>query len=274
MASFVERLAAAKGKVLWLDYTDYAGKLLAGGAVPWLDVGALVAWQRKAQGLLKSDVVALPLAPLCAAWLKKNPALAAAMGEKKRAPYPLKTLLADAPLRAHIAELLAGLRASFAGATLALVIPSPRQWLAVTYAQAHGGADVEVGADEADTAAMYLADFLRAFGESGVDVLLLEESEQSEPASTEELEWYRPVLNVAAHYRWATGLRLPAAKHHVSGVDFLIAPRAVNGARVLTALPPAFWSGKIAAPAGDARFAAIPGDAKPETVLERLGVLR
>src|SRR5205823_2810152 len=79
--------------------------------------------------------------------------------------------------------------------------------------------------------------------------LLLEESEQSEPASSEELEWYRPVFNVAAHYRWTAGLRLPAAKHHVGGVDFLIAPRAGNGARMLTALPPAFWSRKTGAPA-------------------------
>ena len=274
MASFVEQLSSAKGKVLWLDYTDYAGKLLAGGAVPWLDVGALVAWQRKAQGLLKSDVVALPLAPLCAAWLKKNPALAAAMAEKKRAPYPLKTLLADAPLRAHIAELLAGLRASFAGVTLALVIPSPRQWVALAYAQAHGGAEVEAGADETDTAAMYLADFLRAFGESGVDVLLLEESERSEPASSDELEWYRPVLNVAAHYRWVAGLRLPLAKHGVGGIDFIIAPRKLNGAHAGIALAPDFWKGAAAEGGDGFRYAVIPADAKPETVLDRLAVLR
>jgi len=79
---------------------------------------------------------------------------------------------------------------------------------------------VEIGADEADTAAMYLADFLRAFGESGVDVLLLEESEQSEPASSEEAgSGTGRAQRCPAHYRWAAGLRLPAAKHHVGGVD-------------------------------------------------------
>jgi len=42
-------------------------------------------------------------------------------------------------------------------------------------------------------------------------------------------------------------------------VDFPDRTGAVNGARVLTALPPAFWNGKSAAPAGGACFAAIPG---------------
>ena len=280
MPAFLDNVAASSRPPLWLDYTAYAGRLLAGNDIPWLDVSALVAWQRKAQGLLKSDVVGLPVAPLVEAWLQQHPELAAAMGEKRRALFPLKTLLADAALRAHLVEALSGLRSCFQKMPLALVVPSPRNWVALAYAQALGSAaDIEIGADETDGAAMYIADFLRAFGDSGVDVLLLEETPESEPADEAEIEWYRPLLNICEHYRWDCGLRLPQAKNdpgHVAGVGFVIAPRALAGAVAGLSVAPDFWSAGVApdCPQGTFRFAEIPAEANPEAVLDRLAALR
>lgn len=277
MAAFLDNASARQP--LWLDYTAYAGALLAGGKIPWLDVGACVAWQRKAQGLLKAEVVTLPLAPLINAWIAAHPQLVKAMGEKKRLLFPLKTLLADAALRAHLVELLAGLRSSFAKLPLALVLPSPRQWIALAYAQAHGSADgIEVGADEIDSASVYVADFLRAFGDSGLDVLLLEETADA-PISAADLEWYQPVINIAAHYRWELGLHLPGAATDLgagSGFHFVIASTPLTGFRSGLATNAEFWSGAAApeCPADGFRFAEIPAHANPETVLDRLGVLR
>jgi len=91
------RLLEAK---LWVESTAYAARLLADDQVPWLDVAGVVGWQRKAQGLLRSDVVTLPVAPVCAAWLAAHPALAKAMAAKSRVGFALKTLLADAANRA------------------------------------------------------------------------------------------------------------------------------------------------------------------------------
>lgn len=279
MSTFAQRLSESSGRQVWLDYSAYAGGLLSGGSVPWLDVGALIAWQRKAQSLLKSDVLPLPVDAVAAAWLAAHPELKEAMGAKRRAVFPLKTLLADEGLRGHFVELAKGLRGSFGGATLALVIPSPRLWVGLAYGQALPGDEVEVGEDEADSASVYIADFLRAFGDSGIDVLLLKESAQTEPAGADGFGCYQSTLNVAAHYRWDTGLYLPAGRFAGgdAGVSFVVAPAPPAGAAIAGAIVPAeFWSGGAAPAAGKGVFfmAEIPGGANPESVLERLAVLR
>lgn len=267
----------AQGKRLWLDYAEYAGALLAGGKVPWLDVSALVAWQRKAQGLLQSDVLELPLGTAAAAWLEAHPALREAMRAKRRALFPLRTLLADEALRAHLVELAQGLRASFARLPLALACPSPKRWALEAYREAFGE-DPEIEPEDVEDAAVYLADFLRSFGEVGVDLLLLRESAESEPADAAALEAYRPVLNVAAHYRWETGLAAPAGRYAGggAGLGFVIAPQALDGACAGRIVPEAYWRGEAAPPCPERgfRYAGVPADAQPEAVLQRLAALR
>ncbi len=199
MGAFADLLKRPR-PVLWLDAHEYSAKLLANGKAPWLDVAAFVAWQRKAHGLLKPDVVVLPLAPVIEAWIGAHADLRATMAAKSRAVYPIKVLLADEPLRAHLVELARGLRVGVAGVSgppLALVLPSPRAWVAIAYRQAHDEA-VEVGEDEADSASVFIADFLRAFGEAGVDALMLEEVD----GLAADAATCQSVLNLAAHYRW------------------------------------------------------------------------
>lgn len=269
----------AEGSCLWLDYTAYAGALLANGSVPWLDTDALIGWMRKAQSLLKSDVVALPLGVVAVRWLEQHAELKAAMGAKRRAVYPLKTLLADEALRAYLGGLVGALRASFPRQPLFLLLPSPRLWLAQAAAQALPGEGIEIDDDAVDSAAAYIADFLRAFAECGIDGLLLQESAASEPASDEQAQLYQPVFNVASHYRWELGAQLPVAAHQASpgdGGGFVIAPRAVSGRMAGVVVPAGFWGGETPPPCppDGFRYAEIPADAKPESVLDRLSSLR
>jgi hypothetical protein len=278
MPTLTERIAAG-GRGLWLDYGAYAARLLANGVVPWLDVDAASGWMRKAQGLLKSDVVVLPVGEVAGSWLEANPDLAKAMGAKRRTVFPLKTLLADEALRAHLVELARVLRSGFAKLPLVLSLPSPRLWLELAYAQAVPGEAAEIDADAVDSAAAYMADFLRSFAECGVDGVVLEESAASEPKTEEDQRLYQPVFNVAAHYRWDVGLRLPAESRCAAGKDglaFLLSPRAHDGLPVGIRVPPGFWSGEAppACAADGFRYAQIPPDARPESVLERLALLR
>ena len=108
MAAFLEQVAASDSKLLWLDDADYSAALLAGGAPPWLDATAYVAWRRKAQSLLKSNVIAVPVARIFSSWLANDAPLRAASGAKTRANFPLKTMLAAADLRRYLAEIIAG----------------------------------------------------------------------------------------------------------------------------------------------------------------------
>jgi hypothetical protein len=276
MAAFLDLLSSAPRPILWLESTAYAGRLLANGAIPWLDTGGFVAWQRKAQGLLKSDVTTLPVTEVCAAWIAAHPDLATAMAAKRRAVFPLKTLLGDESLREHLVDLAKGLRASFAQTPLALVLPSPRRWVALAYAQAWTDANVDVGEDEADSASVYIADFLRAFGDCRIDSLLLEESSSSGLVDTSS---YQTVFNLAAHYRWDVGLRVVSSAGETTtapGVSYLIAPRVLGAVRTGLALAPEFWSGAPAPPNphGGFRYVEVPAGAQPETVLDRLATLR
>jgi hypothetical protein len=280
MAAFTDLLTTASRPVLWLDASAYAGRLLAGGSVPWLNAAELIGWQRKAQGLLKSDVVAVQLAAVCDAWLSAHAALKSSMAEKRRAVYPLKVLLADEALRAHVLEVVNSYRAVFTSMPLALVAPSPRAWAAGAYVQAHGAdAEVEIGDDEADSAAMYMADFLRSFADSGVDILLLDEQDLAQALSASMLACYQTVSNVAEHYRWDMGLRLSSAGAESvegAGLAFVVSEKAQAGVSVGLEVPAEFWDGADAAavPAGGFRYVHIPEQAQPEGVLDRLGVLR
>ena len=271
--------ATSNEPCLWLDYSAYAGALLAKGSVPWLDVDALIGWMRKAQSLLKSDVIAVPVAMVVEQWLATHPELKAAMAAKRRAVFPLKTLLADAALRGHLVALARALRSSFAKPSLLLSLPSPRLWVALASAQALPGEPVEIDAEAVDSAAAYIADFLREFAECGIDGILLQESAASEPVSTEDLQLYQAVFNVAAHYRWDAGLRLPVAAHDAAlgpGPAFVVSPRNSAAGVAGLVLKPEFWTGEGApeCPAGGFRYAEIPLDAKPESVLDRLATLR
>jgi hypothetical protein len=278
MGALLERIAAAEHRFLWVEDTEYAAALLAGGAVPWFDAAAYVAWRRQAQGLFKSDVIGLTVGPMFAAGVALDPALRAAMGAKRRVNFPLKALLAADALRRQVSELLAGLRGTFAELPLAIVCPSPRAWLQDAHRLAFGEAAPEVGEEEVDTATLHCADFLREFGRSGIDSVLLEESPSSEPTDVAELAWYRSVLNVGAHYRWDMGSRMAGDRHagaNVPGFDYCIAPRPRGAPCTGIAIAENFWSG--AAPGdlpADFRFVRIPPGTAPETVLDRLAQLR
>ena len=266
---------AARGPLLWLDYSDYAAALLAGGQAPWLDTAACVAWLRKAQSLLRSDVVTLPMGAVNAAWLDAHPALFDAMAaKKKRAAAPLRTMLADEALRIQGVDLALALRAAFAQAPLALACPSPRRWVAWAQARCAPGESAEIDDDAVDSAASYMADFLRVFSQCGIDAVLLEEAADSAPTSAAALQLYQPVLNVASHYRWDIGLRLPqvGAAPPTQGLDFVVAPSECDVPMRGFALDPACWNGTLASacPPGGFRFATVPAAALPEAVLARL----
>ena len=280
MAGFTQRVIGAAHRLVWLDDTDYCTALLAGGENPWLDAGVYAVWRRKAHSLLKSDVVALDVQPLCAAWLSKDAALRESMSAKTRMNFPLKTLLASTPLRCQITEFLTALRANFPQRPLAFVCPSPRAWIAIAYRAAFGAAaELAIGEEEVDGASLHCADFLREFGSASIDTVLLEESTDSAPASAAELEWYRSVLNVAAHYRWDVGVRHAAgtiAGADSPGIDYHIGTPPRQGVCFGALIGTDFWQGEDppAAAGADFRFACVPLNLQPERILDRLELLR
>jgi hypothetical protein len=268
--------------LLWLDCIAYTGALLADNKPPWLSTAECMAWLKKSQSLLHSDVVTLPMTPVLDAWIAAHPALQQALAATKpRAPLPLRSLLADAGLRQHLVELVTAARAAFPHAVLALSCLSPRRL--VPWACQHAGrvpsADAGVDADDVDAATLYLADFLRGFGSSGLDAVLLEESASSEAQTPDDVQLYQTLFNLGAHYGWDIGLRLPLSSGPVqlgTGPGFAIGPQVPPP--LFQGLPATDWLDAHAAPPvcpmAGFLFAEIPRDAPPEQVLQRLSVLR
>lgn len=264
-------LDAADRGLLWLDADAYAQRLFANGAIDWLDAAAVIAWQRKTQGLLRSDVIALDAEPVISAWLLADPTRREAMRARGGSRFALKTLLADAGLRARMVALLNGLRASFETRLLALTMPGPARWLQLACGGANGAPPPTPDADDVEAAGMYVADFLRSFAETGVDALLLGAGEPV--ASADALT---PVLNLCRHYRWDCGWRLSVAgsgDFDDPGFGYVVAATPLDGIRTGIEVPQRFWQDGHP-PDGSFRYARVPVELQPERVLERLAALR
>ena len=238
-----------------------------------------------------SDAILADVADVFAQRAAADQDLRTAMAARSRPGYALRTLLGDEQARADAADAVGALAATKGAVPLVLTVPAPGRWLAAAAAAANpGAAPPEAG--QAETAAMYSADFLRTFGDAGVDGLLLDEGPVPAGQLTDP-EAYRPVLNVAEHYGWPVLIRTEAvaAWPHgpVPGVALWIgssapaaAPAPAGGGSPAGSRAPGRW-GVVAGPDfwadadppadADLVLARIPAQADPEAVMKRVRAL-
>jgi len=199
---------SGRRRPVWFDNLAYCrDKLLAGRPVPWDSPGDLVGFFAKAQGMFSSDALLVDLADLYGQ-IADDDELRVAMAARSRPGYPLRVLLGDEPARSRAEHAVAALTASAAVPVL-LSLPSPARWLATAAEQA-GRAAGPPGSDQADTAAMYVADLLRTFATARVAGLLLDEG-STPSGDLVDPQAYGSVLNLADHYGWPVFIRTDAA---------------------------------------------------------------
>ncbi|NLH81157.1 MAG: hypothetical protein GX458_10000 [Phyllobacteriaceae bacterium] len=271
------------GVRVWLKSSGYARRLLAGAeGDPWETPAAYLSFFAQAHGLLRPDVAVIDVADLYRSWTRRHPDLVADMGARRRVAVPLRKLLDEDGPRRVLDEVVEAVLAHMRGRSpVVLAFPGPRAWLEEAKAIA-GLADLEVDDDAVEDAAMYLADLLRAVSSHPIAGVLFEEDGARE-IDAAALAAYRPILNVAEHYRWGVALRGrfadgldPAA---LAEFDAVIAERPFEaplaGAFGLD-VGAAVWRGEPAPEcAGKSfRFVEIPVEARPETVLDSLDRLR
>jgi len=264
---------------VWFDSLAYCrAKLLSGQPVPWASPGELAAFTGRAQGMFRSDALLVDLADLYAWRAATDEALRIAMGARTRPGYALRTLLADDEARALAVDAVGAATGGSDVIPVVLSLPSPARWLTISAEQA-GQPATPPDPDRADTAAMYVADFLRIFATARVDGLLLHEG----PTLVNDLvhpDAYRPVFNVTDHYGWpalvcteTTAAWPYGAVTGVAGWIGAAPPGRPVGPWGLLATDD-FWAG--ADPAGNADFilAAVPADADPEAAMRRVRGLK
>ncbi len=282
LTRFLPGTDGAAGVRLWLKSSGYARRLLAGAGDPWETPAGFLSFFAQAQGLLRPDVAVIEVGDLYRSWTARHPDLVADMVTRRRASVPLRNML-DAPgPRTVLAEVVDAVIAHMRGrAPVVLALPGPRVWLAEALAIA-GCSGLAVDEDAVEDAAMYIADLLRSVSSQPIAGVLIEEDPETETGAA-GLAAYRPLLNVAEHYRWGVALRarlapdVPAAA--IAPFDAVIlggpAPAGYAGAVGCDVSGP-LWAGapvpELAA--GAFRFVEIPVTATPEAVLDRLAPLR
>jgi hypothetical protein len=269
---------SGRARPTWFDAAAYGrARLLGGGDVPWASPAELSSFFAKIGGMFRSDAILVDLADLLAQRTAADQQLRAAMAARSRPGYALRTLLADEQARGTAAEAVRVLAATSGPIPLVLTVPTPGRWLVAAAQQA--GSDPEPpDAAQAETAAIYSADFLRMFADTGVDGLLLDEGRV--PAG--ELihpEAYRPVLNVADYYGWPVLIQTDAtaAWPHGPVPDIVlwlgsVAPSQPAGRWGVVA-DADFWEGADPSAGADLVLAAVPAEADPEAVMKRVRAL-
>ncbi len=284
---FAERLpdAAGKGSIrVWLKSSAYTRRLLLGEAGdPWISGAHYLAYFSQAHGLLKPDVAVLEVGELYDSWNAAHSGeLTESLGKRRKPATALRKLLeAEAP-RKVLAEVVEAVLANLRGQTpLVLSIPSPRRW---TNHANHltGSTDIELTADDAEDAAMYLADLMRSVSAFPVSGVLLEEGRDAANFHAEDLTRYTSIVNVVRHYRWSLALRLPndavPPPEALADFDAVISPavESAGTAALGRDISAAFANGGAIAPLSGRQFyfAEVDPGLRPESVLEAVARLR
>ncbi|ABQ28501.1 hypothetical protein [Geotalea uraniireducens] len=267
----------------WLKSFSYTKRLLVGeSGDPWESASRYLAYFSQAQGLLKPDVAVIEVGELFDAWLQRNPAVKAELAGKRKLSYPLRKLLEQSQPRELLAEIIEAVLAQLRGQLpLVLSMPSPGSWLQKA-SRAAGRGEVELDGDSIEDSAMYVADLARSVSGAAVGGLLLEESLAGVQPGGVDPELYRPLINLARHYRWPLALRMGEGKVvdspalaeidvFIGAGDFPAAGRA-QGLDVSGMV----WGGEPLPPLTPTQFyfVDIPRDALPEQVLDSLARLK
>lgn len=264
LQSLTAQAPTGRPRPVLFDHDDYTTAILRqGSAIPWSDLALLSGHVGQVHSLLEPDAVWVDVEAFYDAALQDAPALVAALAARSRTGYALRALLADPELVERLAQTLVVL-SDACRRPVVIDVPSPARWLSRAHAVA-GTPLEEVTTDSADSASMYLAEWLGKLGSPKVGLVLLDGRAAVGDArleADEVLADYSSVLNVAHHYGWSVALRTEA------GVQ------AGEGEPSIGVLPEQWWAGGNDVPAGDVLLGTIPPDAAPETVLDEIARLR
>ena len=284
LAELLPRSDSAGAVRVWLKSSAYTKRLLLGSekADPWGNAATYLAYFVQAHGLLRPDVAVLEVGELVDAWCEREGGLIARMGARRRPAAALRKLLESDKSREVLSEVVTAVLSHLRGQTpLVLSMPSPRAWLLHANRMV-GGRDDDVDADMVEDAAMYVADLVRSVSNFPVAGLLMEEQRGDTGLTSEHVERYRSVLNVAAHYRWSAALRLPSDitwnSDPFTGFDAVLAETGDWSAHASWGRDDsaAFAACTSVEPLsqGQFHFVEIDSQQRPEAVLEQLTRLR
>ncbi|BBX32400.1 hypothetical protein MMAG44476_36126 [Mycolicibacterium mageritense DSM 44476 = CIP 104973] len=256
--SLIAATPSGRSRPLLIDDADYSTAVVRQGMpIPWTDTTLAAGHFVKVRALLDPDALWIDVERLLTAHTDARPDLVTAMGARTRTGYPLRTLLTDAEVLSASRETLETV-ARTAQRQLLLHVPSPAAWLASAHRLAGNPLDA-VDADRADSASMYIAEWLGQLGSLPIALILLD---ARDALFAESLAPYSAVANVASHFDWTL------AMWNADGIGTAACDLTIG------VLGPQFWTDAAqnanAVPESDVLVTSIPASASPEHVLDQL----
>ena len=259
LKSLVAAAPTGRTRPLLVDADAYATAVIRQGApIPWTDIAALAGHVGQVHGLLDPDALWVNVEALYDAYLAAEPDLVTAMGARTRTGYALRTLLGADSLVDRVRTTVSTL-AQATRRKVVLDLPSPARWLGRAHAIA-GNPIPEVDENRADSASMYLAEWLGKLGTLPVTLVLLDARAAAGDVpvtSPEKISDYSSLINVAGHFEWTIALR----------DDDSI--QVTTGDPSIALVPEDYWLGEADLPEAEVLLTSIPPTASPERVLER-----
>ena len=268
-------LAGQRSCVLWIEYSEYAGRVFAGDPADWLGQATRYAnTVAQARKLVRTQVLTLDV-------------LAPALSRTPAGASPLERALAvvaDPLGKAFVSEVLDAWAHKFAGdIDLVLKLRSPIDLLCAL------GASEPPSFDDLDDLSAACAAFIRSFADKPLAGLLISRTHTS-PIDADEAEACVPLLRAARHYGWVSALALDAALLPAGAGELTAATDLLLGAELAPAalvslnqsrrgfggaLGDAFWQPADPAPRPTEQllYGSIPPSANPERVLARCATL-
>lgn len=259
LQSLVGTAPSGRSRPLLVDSDAYSTAVIRQGTpIPWTDLSALSSHVAQVHSLLDPDTLWVDVEALAAAHLGADPGLVTRMGARSRTGYPLSTMLGDDTL---VDRVLTTVR-TLAEATrrpVVLDVPSPARWLGRAHALVRNPL-AEVDDDAADSASMYLAEWLGKLGALPIALVLLDariSDGDSTVTTTESVSSYSSIGNVAGHFGWTLALRTENTV------------QTPAGAPDIALVPEDYWLGDVESGVADVLLTTIPATASPEHVLDR-----
>lgn len=262
-----------KNSLLWLDAEAYGRRVaLQGHDFSWTDCAEFVNQYRMVHTLLSPSVAPINLGSFLAAWLDENTGALVEMRGKKRIRFALKKLLSLEQLREQIRAIVSALCETLAE-PIVLVMPQNAELINWANNKANNVGPAEISDIDIDSVSVYLADFLRVFNGLNVSAVVIDLP--APVVSTDQLDLYSPIVNVAKHYHWKLGAKVSSdaiIDTDISGLDFFLGNTPDNGTLCLDAQ---FWhEGVLSELPCNIYYAQVPEHLAPELVLERLSNLK
>ena len=225
--------------------------LLQDKPIPWFEATAYANHLKQTVALLKPQVAVISLDKMLEQELINNQQLTTEMSAKSRTGYALKIFMRNEKIKAAVSALMTSC-ISTQSIPVMIQLPSPLQLLYITAGAALPDSNHEFNEDDAENAAIYIADWLRVFKDIDIAGLIFDECEGDVPKGV-----YKPITNTAEHYQWIIGIR---RDKEVSFDELEI---------IIPVLPSTFWIlGEHSPKVRGTIFTEIARNSVPEKVLD------